>query len=97
MKKKAMIIGILVSALAIAVLIIGMNTVRSDAKKADRSTEKIYESIEVNADDSLWTISSRYAENYGCSTKEYVETLRHMNGLTTDRICAGDHLIVVHY
>ena len=97
MTKKAAVTGLIFAAMMAAVLVIGLNTIHSSAEKAQTEREKIYECIQINTDDSLWTISERYAKEYGCSTKEYVQTLRDMNQLTTDQILAGNHIIIVKY
>lgn len=56
-----------------------------------------YTSILIENGDSLWSIASRYASMTHMDVREYVEELKRINRLTTDRIHAGHYLIVVYY
>ena len=60
---------------------------------AQRDTQKTtYESIRINGGDSLWSIAQEYhgIEN----TADFVEELRVLNNLSSDRIQSGSYLLV---
>lgn len=59
---------------------------------AQRETETMYESICVNGGDSLWGIAQKY---HGTVDTEYfVEQIKVLNDLSSDRIQAGAYIIV---
>lgn len=55
-----------------------------------------YQSIEIQYGDTLWDIAEKTRpSDYKC-TAEYVEVLKEMNGLKSDYIQAGQHLIIAY-
>ena len=60
-------------------------------------SQPYYASILIENGDSLWSIASRYASMTHMDVREYVEELKRINRLTTDRIHAGHYLMVVYY
>lgn len=59
---------------------------------AQRSTQTTYESVRISGGDSLWSIAQEYrgVEN----TADFVEELKMLNGLSSDRIQTGAYLLV---
>lgn len=59
---------------------------------AQRSTQTTYKSIRISGNDSLWSIAQDYRgiEN----TADFVEELRILNSLSSDRIQTGSYLLV---
>ena len=62
-----------------------------------KPVKRYYTSIQLQAGDSLWDIAEEYMDGSGYSKKEYVEVLKRMNGLSSDRIHAGQYLTVVYF
>lgn len=62
-----------------------------------KPVKRYYTSIQLQAGDSLWDIAEEYMDGIGYSKKEYVEVLKRMNGLSSDRIHAGQYLTVVYF
>ena len=59
---------------------------------------KYYKSIEIKKGDSLWSIANEYCEDtYYDSTKDYVEELKEINNLKSEKIHYGQHLVVAYY
>lgn len=59
---------------------------------------KYYKSIEIKKGDSLWSIANEYCEDtYYDSMKDYVEELREINNLKSEKIHYGQRLIVAYY
>ena len=58
---------------------------------------KYYTSIQVESGDTLWDIAGRYMSGGSCSREEYVRELMELNGLSGERIVAGQYLTVIYY
>ena len=97
MKRKGLFLFLFLAALLTVILIILTGSVSSAAEEPQHNRTCCYESIEIRRNDSLWSIAEKYAPSYGLSTKEYVRELMEVNGLNSDRIIAGRHLIVVFW
>lgn len=68
----------------------------SDEVKSEQY--KYYTSIQIEKDDTLWSIASNYADNStNYSTVQYVNDLKELNNLHTDCIYQGQNLIVYYY
>lgn len=59
---------------------------------AQRVTRTTYESIRISGGDSLWSIAQEYRglEN----TADFVEELKVLNNLSSDRIQTGSYILV---
>ena len=59
---------------------------------AQRSTQTTYESIRISGGDSLWSIAQEYRgiEN----TADFVEELKVLNNLSSDRIQTGSYILI---
>ena len=97
MKRKNMILGGAVLIMMLLVFWIACRPVVSAAKTGRADCVRSYESIEIQPNDSLWTIAERHAASFDMSVQDYVKELRKINRLTSDRIISGGHLIVVHW
>lgn len=62
-----------------------------------KPVKRYYTSIQLQPGDSLWNIAEEYIDGSGYTKKEYVEILKRMNGLSSDRIHAGQYLTVVYF
>lgn len=58
---------------------------------------KYYKSIQIKQGDSLWSVAEQYKTEQYANTQEYVDELKELNGLTTNTIHAGQHLMVAYY
>ena len=88
---------------AILVIIVGSIAFGSIFSKAHGNlidepvSFKYYKSIEIKQGDSLWSVAEEYKTEQYASTQEYVDELKQLNGLTTDTIHDGQHLMVAYY
>ena len=59
---------------------------------AQRNTQTTYESVRISGGDSLWSIAQEYRgiEN----TADFVEELKDLNNLSSDRIQTGSYILV---
>ena len=58
---------------------------------------KYYKSITIEQGDSLWSIAEEYCTNAYEDNHEYVNELIQLNGLTSETIHEGQHLVVAYY
>ncbi len=59
---------------------------------------KYYKSIEIQKGDTLWNIAKEYKSDiYYKDIQAYVDEIKEVNGLTSDTIHEGQHLIVAYY
>ena len=84
------------------ILIVGVivcGTIFTFAKNpaSDVTKQRFYTSIVIEGGDSLWSIAEEYRSDAYTSTREYIEDLKQLNGLTSETIHAGQHLIVTYY
>ena len=74
-------------------------TVKTKAQNLDEAVYyKYYKSITVSRGDSLWIYAAEYAdEDHYDSYQNYIDEVLQMNGLSSESIIAGQHLIVPYY
>lgn len=70
--------------------------------KAQSSDEEIlykyYKSTVVSAGDTLWDYANEYGTNrYYDDQQEYISEVMQMNGLDSDRITAGQYIVLPYY
>ena len=92
---KRFVIFTAVSLVIAFILIFGVLTVRSAARSTAADRPRLYKSIEISAGDTLWEIAERYAPDFDMNVRDYLSELKQVNGITSDRIIAGRHLIVI--
>ena len=68
----------------------------------DESTDahlyKYFKSIEIQAGDSLWSIAEEYCDDsYDGDIQEYIDEIKQLNSLTSEKIHAGRKLLVIYY
>ena len=75
-------------------------TIFSSAKDpaTDIPQYKYYKSIVIEQGDSLWSIANEYCEDqHYKNTKEYVEELKEINNLNSEKIHYGQRIVVAYY
>lgn len=96
--RRNIIILIVCTVMIITFLIslISFSTQANDLEHA--SSYKYYKSIEISKGDTLWSIAKEHfdPEHYK-DANEYINEVKRMNGLFSDEIQSGSHLIVPYY
>ena len=64
--------------------------------KADTCEPSSYESVQINNGDTLWDIAKEY-NTCDISTKDFVDEIKSVNGLTGDYITDGNYILVPVY
>ena len=70
------------------------------AAKEDKAPEvqyKYYKSIVIEKGDSLWSIASDYCTDAYEDTNAYIDELKQLNGLQSETIHEGQHLVVAYF
>ena len=95
MKKRIWII--VIAALAGILIALGARNIATSAKQNETAVRNsCYESYTVRENETLWSIAGKYAARNQMTTQEYVNELKRVNGLTSDKIIAGGNLVVVY-
>lgn len=96
---KRKIFFLLVALFVITIGSVAFGSIFSTAKNPASEVQqyKYYKSIEIQPGDSLWSIAEEYCTDAYEDTREYVDELKDLNGLTSDTIHAGQHLLVAYY
>ena len=93
MKKLLCFVPALMIAAVILILIIGSQSIATSADSY--KPEKTYESILIENQETLWGLAENYAAELNMGKAEYVKELKSINGLTSDKIIRGTHLIII--
>ena len=54
-------------------------------------------SVEIEEGDSLWSIASEYYTDEFSSLQRYISEIKRMNNLSSDKLYAGNFLLIPHY
>lgn len=88
----------LISAIAalsmILLIIFSFSTIATagHANAAQRQTQTTYESIYITGGDTLWKLAKQYGST--TDTRQFVEQIKELNGLSSDHIQAGTYLLI---
>ena len=64
----------------------------------DIVANKYYKSIQIQKGDTLWSIATENMDvNYYKNTSEYVKEIKTINALVSDRVTAGNYIIIPYY
>jgi len=87
----------LIAAVIIAVIIIGSRAIHVSASESTPAPEKHYVSYEVQPGDSLWSLAEERCIAGNCSVSDYIDEVKKVNRMTTDRIICGSRLYLICY
>lgn len=88
-------IGLLV--LFIVIILTIIFTTKTATAKNDNFRIKQVTCIQIKKGDTLWSIASQYMSSEYKDLNEYIEEIKLSNGLTSDKIHAGNFIIVPYY
>ena len=70
----------------------------SQARDMEHQTSyKYYKSIQISNGDTLWSIAQNNMDEHYSTTAQYVDEIKQMNSLSSDRIVAGNYLLIPYY
>lgn len=88
-----------VTLLLIFIMGVGFGTLLTRAEEPAKDTSaKYYSNIEIASGDTLWTIADTYMDKAHYSSRmDYINEVMTINHLMSDRLVAGQKLIVPYY
>lgn len=82
---------------SILVLFASMSIQASDMEHQQQVSYKYFKSIYIDQGDTLWSIAETNMDEHYSDPKEYINEVKRMNSLTSDRIECGSYLIVPYF
>ena len=80
-----------------ALVLTGFVSINHTAKaESTPEPERYYTSIQLKQGDTLWNIAAQYKWE-GQTAQAYIEEIMEMNHLSSDRITAGQYLMIYYY
>lgn len=65
--------------------------------KQEALSFKYYKQIEVQYNDTLWSIAEKYADSHYDSRQDYIREVKSINHLRSDMVKEGQKLVVPYY
>lgn len=73
----------------------------SDARQTSAANEypvqKYYTSIEIEAEDTLWSIADTYMNEEYVDRSDYIAEIKKLNQIDENQIHSGQHLLIPYY
>ncbi len=66
-------------------------------EKQEPQLHRYYTSIQIRQGDSLWDLAEQYRQGSGYSSQEYIDEIKHMNGLKSENLHSGEYLTVLYF
>lgn len=90
---------VLISIGAALIIFLFIFGVSSNLRNVNASThnEKYFKCIDIEADDTLWSIAEEYMTEEYSSTEEYIDEIKSINNLMSDKIYSGATLVIPYY
>ena len=79
----------------ISFLIVSFSSQASDMNH--QASYKYYKSIQISSGDTLWSIAQNNMDEHYSTAAQYVAEIKQMNSLSSDRIIAGNYLLIPYY
>ncbi len=101
-RKKQLSVCRVIFTLIVCILVLGCSVLLTDDSvdahnDGESAAHKYYTSITVAPGDSLWSIAARYMDDNYESIHDYIDELREINDLDSNRIQAGQYLTISYY
>lgn len=89
------IVSFIAGALFATVVLVIMFLLSAGTARAENITsERIYRSVRIEADDTLWDIAEREMDSSWSEKRDYIKEVERINNINGDNISAGDYLIL---
>lgn len=94
--RKSYFISLIVFTIILIIAVIILSNFNAKAQDNTPGQNKYYKSIVIEEGDSLWSIAKEYMGTGYDGVEEYIDELKSMNGLGSDTIHTGQHLVVTY-
>ena len=89
------IVSFIAGALFATVVLVVMFLLSARTASAENIvSERIYRSVRIEADDTLWDIAEREMDSSWSEKRDYIKEGERINNINSDNISAGDYLIL---
>ena len=89
------IVSFIAGALFATVVLVIMFLLSAGTARAENLTsERIYRSVRIEANDTLWDIAEREMDSSWSEKRDYIKEVERINSINGDNISAGDYLIL---
>lgn len=89
------IVSFIAGALFATVVLVVMFLLSARTASAENIvSERIYRSVRIEADDTLWDIAEREMDSSWSEKRDYIKEVERINSINGDNISAGDYLIL---
>lgn len=89
------IVSFIAGALFATVVLVVMFLLSARTASAENIvSERIYRSVRIEADDTLWDIAEREMDSSWSEKRDYIKEVERINNINSDNISAGDYLIL---
>lgn len=96
-KRRIVLTMISVFVITMGCIVCGSIFTSAKNPETDIPQYKYYKSITIEQGDSLWSIAETYCCEEYKDTYDYIAEVKELNGLTSDTIHEGQHLVVAYY
>lgn len=67
------------------------------AAAGDNASSYCITSVQIQAGDTLWSLAKEYYSDEFSSITNYIEEIKRMNGLSSDKLYAGNYILIPQY
>ena len=95
-RRRARLFVLMAAATIMVLVMIRTSDVSAKSASGEPKT-KYYTSITIENHDTLWDIAGRYYDSSCENRRDYIKSVKKMNGLTDNTIKAGSRLIIYYW
>ena len=98
-KVKLFVVKLFVIIAAIFIFTFLIKSIKNNVLVASAQSQRelYYTSVSIEDDDTLWSIATEYYSDEYKSVSEYVNEIKELNDLGSDKITSGFNILVPYY
>ena len=98
-KVKLFVVKLFVIIAAIFIFTFLIKSIKNNVLVASAQSQRelYYTSVSIEEDDTLWSIATEYYSDEYKSVSEYVNEIKELNDLGSDKITSGFNILVPYY
>lgn len=86
---------IIITMILVTATVICFTLLTSASEETILHGDKYYSSVQIQESDTLWGLALEYNTDASISTQDYINLIKQVNGLQSDTIYAGQHIIIM--
>lgn len=88
---------IVITMVILFLLIVFVLPERTAAAEDSSTRSYCITSVQIETGDTLWSLAKEYYSDEFSSLTNYIEEIMRMNGLSSDKLYAGNYILIPHY